>query len=83
MVDMKNTLGGQFGGSTPLTASNTDADTREMTREVTSGLVPLEIALSFVNAIQSRTGSDAKADTAAICVKRSVANSSQERMRDR
>src|ERR1700760_1167781 len=66
----------------PLTASNTEADTRESACEVTSGLVAEEIAVSFVIAIQSRTGSDAKADTVTIWVKKRAANSSQKRMRN-
>src|SRR5206468_10351338 len=57
------TYSGRKRGSIPLTASNTDADTKATTRPVTFGAVPAVRTVVFITAIHSSTGSGVAADT--------------------
>src|SRR6266571_4325756 len=57
------TYRGRKRGSIPLTASNTDADTKATTRPVTFGAVPAVRTVVFITAIHYSTESGVAADT--------------------
>src|SRR5207249_8650231 len=57
------TYSGRKRGSIPLTASNTDADTKATARPVSFGAVPAVRTVVFITAIHSSTGSGVAADT--------------------
>src|SRR6267142_3358121 len=76
------TYWGRRRGSIPLTASNTDAETSATTLEVTKGLVPPAITVSFIIPIHCRTGSGLAAEAGGALTAKSAANAAAATIRN-